>query len=152
MSTHHSQNLDKFPEVFRQWRKERRMSQLELALTAEVSQRHISWLETGRSKPSKEMILKLSNALDIPLRDQNTLLNLAGFSKLYSEGQLDEPSMNLVSGILHNILRHNEPYPVFVLDKYWNIKMQNSAASKLFSLLGDPEEVWRNLWCIKSNR
>ena len=127
-----------FPDACRQWRQYRKLSQLELALAAEVSQRHVSWLETGRSQPSREMVLRLSDALDIPLRERNVLLRAAGFAPVYRESDLDDPMMAPVSDALSRILTHHEPLPAFVVDRLWNVRQQNNAATKLFSLLGDP--------------
>ncbi len=118
------------------------MSQLELALAANVSQRHLSWLETGRSQPSREMVLRLSEAMDVPLRDRNRILNAAGFANIYSEKGLDEPSMESVRKVLADILDHHDPYPAFVLDRYWNIQMQNASATRLMEITGDPRELW----------
>ena len=132
-----------FNSALRHWRKLRKVSQLELALNADVSQRHISWLETGRSQPSKEMVIKLSEAMDIPLRDRNQLLNSAGFSDAYSHSGLDEPSMAPINDILETILTNHEPYPAYVLDRYWNITMQNKASQTMFEVAGDPEAIWQ---------
>jgi len=133
-----------FHASLRNWRKTRKLSQLELALNAEVSQRHISWLETGRSQPSREMVVRLSDAMDVPLRERNQLLNAAGFSNMYTEKTLDEPSMLPVSNILVEMLKHHEPYPAYVLDRHWNIKMKNSAADVLFEMTDkEPEQIWR---------
>lgn len=133
-----------FHSSLRSWRKIRKLSQLELALNADVSQRHISWLETGRSQPSREMIVRLSDAMDVPLRDRNHLLNAAGFTNIYSEKTLDEPSMAPISNILSEMLKHHEPYPAYVLDRHWNIKMKNSAADVLFEMTeNDPEAIWQ---------
>jgi len=133
-----------FHTSLRNWRKSRKLSQLELALDAEVSQRHISWLESGRSQPSREMVVRLSEAMDVPLRERNQLLNAAGFTNMYSEKSLDEPSMGPVTNILSEMLLHHEPYPAFVLDRQWNIKMKNSAADVLFEMSGnDPQAVWQ---------
>ena len=112
-----------FTNSLRSWRRDRKLSQLELALAADVSQRHVSWLETGRSQPSRAMVLRLSDALDIPLRDRNQFLQAAGFAAIYTESGLDEPSMESVRNILNDILSHHNPYPAFVLDRYWNIQM-----------------------------
>ena len=130
-----------FNSALRHWRKLRKVSQLELALNADVSQRHISWLETGRSQPSKEMVIKLSEAMDIPLRDRNHLLNSAGFAGAYSHSGLDEPSMAPINNILETILSNHEPYPAYVLDRYWNITMQNKASQTMFQVAGDPEAI-----------
>ena len=105
-----------FTNSLRTWRRDRKLSQLELAVAADVSQRHVSWLETGRSQPSRTMVLRLSDALDIPLRDRNQFLQAAGFAAIYTESGLDEPSMESVRNILNDILLHHNPYPAFVLD------------------------------------
>jgi len=131
-----------FTNNLREWRKLRKMSQLDLALAAEVSQRHVSWLETGRSQPSREMIVKLSDAMQVPLRERNRILNSAGFANIYSEQGLDEPSMKSIKELLQNILQHHQPYPAYVLDRYWNIKMQNEAMSSLLEIFGDLDKVW----------
>jgi len=132
-----------FTKNLREWRKLRKMSQLELALAADVSQRHVSWLETGRSQPSREMVLRLSEAMEVPLRERNHILNSAGFTNMYSEKGLDEPSMEPVKNILLEMLEHHEPYPAYVLDRYWNIRMQNQAANIMFNVAGDPDAVWQ---------
>lgn len=131
--------------ALKHWRKRRKLSQLDLSLIANVSQRHLSWLETGRSQPSREMIVRLSKAMDIPLRDRNQLLNLAGYTNLYHERELSEPDMEPVSTILNDMLRHHEPYPAFVLDRQWNVKMKNRAADVMLGLLGDPEQIWQDV-------
>ena len=94
------------------------MSQLDLAVAADVSQRHVSWLETGRSQPSREMVLRLSDAMEVPLRDRNQFLNAAGFAAIYKESGLDEPSMESVRSVLNDILSNHNPYPAVVLDRY----------------------------------
>lgn len=133
---------NKFTNSLREWRKLRKMSQLDLALAADVSQRHVSWLETGRSNPSREMVVRLSDAMQVPLRDRNQFLSAAGFAKMYSERNLDEPAMQPIKNILVDMLAHHEPYPAFVLDRNWDIKMQNQAAGTMFSIVADPEETW----------
>jgi len=134
-----------FNSVLKHWRKQRSMSQLDLALAAEVSQRHVSWLETGRSQPSREMVLRLAEAMEVPLRDRNEILNLAGYANLYAEHELSEPVMESVTSVLNDMLTHHEPYPAFVLDRQWNVKMKNKATDALFSVLGDPEQVWQDI-------
>jgi transcriptional regulator with XRE-family HTH domain len=136
---------NQFTDNLREWRKHRKMSQLDLALAAEVSQRHVSWLETGRSQPSREMVVKLSDAMDVPLRKRNSILNSAGYANLYADKDLSEPSMQRVTHILEELLSHHNPYPAFVLDRQWNIKMKNEAADILFEILGDPCQVWRDV-------
>lgn len=132
-----------FTNTLKIWRKTRKMSQLDLALIANVSQRHVSWLETGKSLPSREMVLKLSEALEVPLRERNSILNAAGFADVFTEKNLEESSMQTFTCVLDNILKHHNPYPAFVLDRMWNIKMKNSAADALFAMLGNPEEIWQ---------
>ena len=134
-----------FTNSLREWRRQRKMSQLDLALAAEVSQRHVSWLETGKSQPSREMVIKLSDAMDIPLRERNSILNAAGFADFYQNRELNESAMEPVTQILNDLLEHHNPYPAFVLDRQWNIKMKNKAAETLFEILGDPEQVWRDI-------
>lgn len=113
--------------LLRRWRESRRMSQLELALEAEVSARHISFLETGRAQPSKEMILTLSNVLDVPLRERNFLLLAAGFAPIYGETNLDDPRMSQVRSAVEVILKSNEPRSALAHDRHWNIVMANQA-------------------------
>lgn len=139
-----TQNSTKhFTNTLKMWRKARKLSQLDLALIANISQRHVSWLETGKSLPSREMVLKLSEALEVPLRERNSILNSAGFANVFTEKNLEEYSMQAFATVLENILKHHNPYPAFVLDRVWNIKMKNAAANSLFSMLGNPEEIWR---------
>jgi transcriptional regulator with XRE-family HTH domain len=128
-----------FPSLCRRWRQQRNLSQLQLAEAADVSQRHVSWLETGRSTPSRSMVLRLAEALDVPLRERNTLLLAAGFAPQYRESGLDEPSMAPVRGALALLLSHHEPLPALVLDRHWNLVMGNNASKHLLSLVGhDP--------------
>lgn len=128
----------KFRELFRRWRHHRKLSQLDLALAAGVSQRHVSWLETGRSQPSREMVIRLSDAMEIPLRERNVLLQSAGYSALYTEKRLDEPGMEPVLEAVRHLLDHHDPYPAVAVDRFWNVKMQNVAAGSLLGLVDDP--------------
>jgi transcriptional regulator with XRE-family HTH domain len=132
-----------FGHALKSWRAARRISQLELSLAARVSQRHISWLETGRSHPSRGMVLQLAEALDVPLRERNELLAAAGFADVYREHDLDDAHMAAVRNALGAMLAGHEPYPCMVLDRLWNIVMQNRAAERLLSLAGPLEERWR---------
>jgi transcriptional regulator with XRE-family HTH domain len=134
-----------FSKVCRQWRQFRKLSQLELALAANVSQRHVSWLETGRSKPSREMVLRLSEAMDVPLRERNALLKAAGFSAAYRESRLEDPSMAPVLHALERMLSHHEPLPAMVVDRLWNIKRMNRAAELMLSLGGDLAELQQEI-------
>lgn len=130
-----------FPTLCRQWRRTRHLSQLQLAETAAISQRHLSWLETGRSKPSREMVVRLAEALEIPLRERNTLLNAAGFAPLYRESTLDEPHMAPIREALSRVLEHHHPYPALVVDRKWNWVMGNPAAEMLIGLSEGSVEV-----------
>jgi transcriptional regulator with XRE-family HTH domain len=127
-----------FGRLLRQWRERRRLSQLDLACTADVSSRHVSFLETGRAQPSREMVLLLARVLDVPLRDRNQLLTAAGFAAIYRETKLDAPAMTQVRRALDFILRQQEPYPAIVLDRHWNVLQANPATSRLVTSFVDP--------------
>jgi len=118
-------------ELLRSWRRRRSLSQLELALEADVSSRHVSFLETGRARPSREMVLRLAEHLDIPLRERNRLLLAAGYAPLYVEHSLDEPAMAPVHQALDRFLRAHEPYPAVVLDRHYNLVSGNDAVAVL---------------------
>jgi len=113
--------------LLRRWRESRHLSQLGLALEAEVSARHISFIETGRATPSREMILMLSSVLEVPLRERNVLLQAAGYAPIYRETSLDDPQMARARQALELILKEHEPRSAFVTDSYWNILMANRA-------------------------
>jgi transcriptional regulator with XRE-family HTH domain len=114
-------------ELLRTWRRRRSLSQLELALEADVSSRHVSFLETGRARPSREMVLRLAERLDIPLRERNRLLLAAGYAPLYAERSLEEPEMTPVHQALDRFLRAHEPYPAIVIDRHHNLVSSNHA-------------------------
>jgi transcriptional regulator with XRE-family HTH domain len=125
--------------LLRRWREARHLSQLELALDAEVSARHISFLETGRAEPSRAMLLTLANVLDVPLRERNFLLLAAGFAPIYGETGLEDPRMAPVRAAVEIILRNNEPCSAYAHDRHWNIVMANHAFIKFLTLvLGEP--------------
>ena len=130
--------LPLFSSLLKQWRQHRHISQLSLAMIAGVSQRHVSFLETGRANPSKPMVLALANSLDVPLREQNSLLRSAGFSAVYAEGSLDAKSHQIFKTALDATLKQQEPFPAIVLDGQWNLLMANEAAMKFFTLFVDP--------------
>ncbi|REF00164.1 helix-turn-helix domain-containing protein [Thermomonospora umbrina] len=115
-------------EQLRAWRQRRRLSQLELALEADVSTRHLSFVETGRSVPSREMVLRLCEHLDVPLRDRNLLLVSAGYAPVYAETSMEEPRMDSVRAALRQLLTGHEPHPAIVVDRYWNLIDANAAA------------------------
>lgn len=113
-------------ELLRGWRERRRLSQLELANRVEVSTRHVSFVETGRSRPSREMVLRLAEHLDVPLRDRNQLLLAGGYAPIYSEASLHSPSMLAIRTTLRRLLKAHEPYPALVVDRWWNIVEANA--------------------------
>src|SRR5438874_3787207 len=114
-------------ELLRAWRRRRSLSQLELALEADVSSRHVSFLETGRARPSRDMVLRLAEHLEIQLRERNGLLLAAGYAPLYAERSLDEPEMAAVGQALERFLRAHEPYPAIVIDRHHNLVSANDA-------------------------
>lgn len=134
-----------FGERLKDWRSLRKVSQLDLALTAEVSQRHVSWLETGKSKPSRRMVVQLADALDVPLRERNSWLTSAGFAPIYRQSHVDEPDMKPVAEALDLILTHHDPMPAMVLNRRWEVQKTNQAADRLMSLLGPEDEVWERV-------
>jgi transcriptional regulator with XRE-family HTH domain len=111
--------------LLKDWRRRRRLSQLDLALEAGVSTRHLSFVETGRSKPSREMVLHLAEQLDVPLRDRNHMLLAAGFAPAYEERAIDAPEMAPVREALDRVLAGHEPYPAVVVDRWWNLVAAN---------------------------
>ena len=115
----------------RHWRARRRLSQLELALEADVSTRHLSCLETGRAAPSREMILRLANRLDVPLRERNRLLTAAGFAPMYPARPLADPALAAARHVVELVLRGHEPCPALAVDRHWNVVMQNRAVALL---------------------
>jgi transcriptional regulator with XRE-family HTH domain len=122
-----------FGAVLVKWRATRRVSQLDLALSTDISQKHISFVELGRAQPSRGLVLKLARGLDLPLRARNELLLSAGYAPLYPERRLDLAEMQGAREALELILRHHEPYPAIVTDAGWNIVLQNEAARRLLA-------------------
>ena len=117
------------------------MSQLTLAVEAEISSRHLSFVETGRSHPSREMVLLLAEVLDVPPRARNDLLAAAGYAPIYRESNLDSPEMAQFRRALDFILRQQEPYPAIVLDRYWNILLGNEGTGRFMGLWMDAEAI-----------
>jgi len=134
-----------FPALLRYWRHQRGMSQLDLGLAADVSARHISFLERGRSQPSVEMVALLAETLDVPLRDRNDLLRGAGFNAQFPEPDIHE----LVSGplglALDTMLRHHEPYPMMVFDRLYNVVRLNRGGELFFQMAGVSEPIGTNV-------
>lgn len=129
---------DTYGTTLRTWRAARRLSQLELATVADVSQRHVSFLETGRAKPSREMVIHLAIALDVPHRDRNTMLAVAGYAPEYPETSLTAPALEQVRGILETILRSHDPFPAIVVDRGWDVVMANEAAMRFTASMLEP--------------
>ena len=127
--------------LIKHWRERRRLSQLALAVDAEISTRHLSFIETGRAQPSRDMVLLLARALDVPPRGRNDLLTAAGFAPVYRETALDAPEMSDVRRALDFTLRQQEPFPGLVIDGHWNLLMTNEGARRLMSLFISPEDV-----------
>jgi len=123
--------------LLRYWRQQRGRSQLDLSLEAGVSQRHISFVESGRSIPGRELVLSLAQALDVPLRERNLLLLASGYAPVYAESTWDAEEMAVVRIAVDRVLAQHEPHPAVVMDRYWNVLMTNSAAPSFFGLFLD---------------
>ena len=117
-----------FGDLLREWRTRRRLTQLDLALEAGVSSRHLSFIETGRSRPSTEMVLRLAEQLEVPLRERNALLLAAGYAPAFAQRGLDEPEMGPVRDTLERILGGHEPYPALVVDRHWGLVRRQQRA------------------------
>ena len=120
-----------FATALRYWRLKRGFSQLRLSLDAAISQRHLSFLETGRAQPGRELILKLGLVLDIPLRQRNAMLLAAGFAPAYRERALLDPELDAVKQALDFMLAQAAPYPALVVDRLWNLLMHNAPAARM---------------------
>ncbi|MDF3931274.1 helix-turn-helix domain-containing protein [Pseudomonas citronellolis] len=134
--------------LLRQWRQRRRLSQLDLACDAEISTRHLSFVENGRALPSREMLLHLADQLDIPLRERNRLLSAAGYAPVYTELPLDDPELTVARQAIDQLLKAHEPNPAMVVDRHWNLLASNHAVSVFLTgvdaeLLKPPVNVLR---------
>ena len=118
--------------LLRQWRQRRRLSQLDLASDAGISTRHLSFLETGRAQPSRDMLLHLSEQLDVPVRERNVLLVAAGFAPIFPERPLDDPALAPARAAIDLVLDRQKPYPAFALDRHWRIAASNAALPELY--------------------
>jgi transcriptional regulator with XRE-family HTH domain len=132
----------------REWRQRRRLSQLDLALEAAISTKHLSFLETGRSQPSREMVLKLAEQLDVPLRERNILLMSAGFAPVFPQRPLSDPALQSVRKAVDLVLKGHEPYPAIAIDRHWTLVAHNAAVPPLLAsadpaLLQPPVNVLR---------
>ena len=133
--------IPSFGDLLKRWRSARRMSQLTLAGEAEISARHLSFLETGRAQPSRDMIQLLANVLDISFADQNNLLLAAGFAPKYANREIDAPELQQARHALEFILKQQEPYPAIVIDETWNIRMRNAASERIFRLFRELSDL-----------
>jgi transcriptional regulator with XRE-family HTH domain len=134
--------------LLRQWRQRRRLSQLDLACEADISTRHLSFVETGRALPSREMLLHLAEQLEIPLRERNRLLSAAGYAPLYSQHGLNDPALAAARAAIEQLLKAHEPYPALTIDRQWNLLAANGAVAPFLAgvpaeLLGPPLNVLR---------
>jgi len=132
-----TEKLEKFPRLLKSWRARSNVSQLELSLRCDVSQKHISFVESARSVPSKAMVIGFCEALNIPLRDRNGLLLAAGYAPEYRESALTEPELAAVNSALSMMLQQQEPFPAMVIDRTFNVIRANEGAVKLQTLLFD---------------
>jgi transcriptional regulator with XRE-family HTH domain len=137
-----------FSDLLREWRQRRRKSQLGLACEAEISTRHLSFLETGRSQPSREMVLRLAERLDVPLRARNALLASAGFAPIFAERALDDPAFGPFREAVDLVLKGHEPYPALAIDRHWTLLAANAAVLRLVAgtdpaLLAPPANMLR---------
>lgn len=135
-------------EQLRAWRERRRLSQLALALQAEVSSRHLSFVETGRAKPGRELILRLADELDVPLRERNALLIAAGFAPVFEVRSFDDPAFDSIRTIVDLTLERHKPFPAYLVDRHWNIVRSNAGVPELYegvdaALLQSPINVVR---------
>jgi transcriptional regulator with XRE-family HTH domain len=134
--------------LLREWRRRRRFSQLDLATEADISARHLSFVETGRSRPSRDMVLRLAERLAVPLREQNVLLVAAGFAPVFRERDLDDPALQPARRAVDLVLKGHEPYPAIAVDRHWTLVAANAAAPLLMAgadpaLLEPPVNVLR---------
>jgi transcriptional regulator with XRE-family HTH domain len=127
-------------ELLRYWRQERGKSQLDLSMDTGISQRHLSFVESGRSAPSRDFLSIVSDALNIPLRERNVLLLASGYAPQYKEQGMDAEQMAVVTRAVDRMLQQHEPHPALVLDRYWNIVRTNEAAPKFFAQFVDLEK------------
>jgi transcriptional regulator with XRE-family HTH domain len=135
-------------DLLREWRQRRRLTQLDLAVDAEISTRHLSFVETGRSNPSREMVLRLAERLNIPLRERNAILVAAGFAPVFQERSLSDPALESMQKAVAIVLEGHEPYPAIAIDRHWQLVASNRVTPLLFggidaSLLQPPVNVLR---------
>src|SRR5258708_4599330 len=130
-------SINQLGTLLRHWRNVRGRNQLDLSIETGVSQRHISFIESGRSSPGRQTLLEIAQVLDVPLRERNTLLLSAGYAPVYSEAAWNSAQMQSVTKALERILRQHEPFPALVMDRYWNVLLTNDAAPRFFDCFID---------------
>ena len=135
-------------DLLREWRQRRRMSQLDLSLEADISTKHLSFLETGRSQPSRDMVLLLAEQLEVPLRERNVLLVAAGFAPVFAERRLEDPALQPARKAVDLVLAGHEPYPALAVDRHWTLIAANGVVGRLIggadaALLQPPVNVLR---------
>jgi transcriptional regulator with XRE-family HTH domain len=140
MATQSVSSVPQLGELLRYWRQERGKSQLDLSLDTGISQRHLSFVESGRSSPSRDFLSIVSDALNIPLRERNSLLLASGFAPQFSEQLIDAEQMAIVMRAIDQMLGQHEPHPALVLDRYWNVIRTNEAAPRFFGSFVDLEK------------
>src|SRR5262250_2558159 len=145
-----------FGEQLRDWRQRRHLSQLDLASQVDISTRHLSFVETGRSQPSRAMVLRLAEELNVPLRERNALLVAAGYAPMYASRPLEDPTMSAARAAVDLILNGHEPYPASLVDRHWTLVAANRAVSPMLvgidpALLTPPVNVLRDSMRLKSN-
>lgn len=126
-----------FGRYMKHWRRQRGLSQLDLAVRADVSQRHVSFIETGRSRPRKDIVLKVAEALQVPLRDRNILLEAAGLASSYPELSLSDEAAAPFSNAVRQMIESHEPYPAYVINRWWDLVDANAAGRRMFLQIGD---------------
>lgn len=131
--------VPKASDFLRSWRQRRRLSQLDCALEANISQRHLSFMESGRAAPSRDMLLHLAECLDIPLRERNAALLAAGFAPVYPERRLEDPAMGGAREAIDRLLRGHEPFPALAIDRHWNLVAANAAVAPLLTDVEDQQ-------------
>jgi len=139
MATQSTAAVPQLGELLRYWRQQRGKSQLDLSIDTGISQRHLSFVESGRSSPSRDFLSVVSDALNVPLRERNLLLLASGFAPQYSEQSMDAEQMSIVTRAINRMLEQNEPHPALVLDRHWNVIRTNEAAPRFFGSFVDLE-------------
>ncbi|PTM40139.1 helix-turn-helix transcriptional regulator [Bosea sp. 124] len=138
MNRHHQPSVG---HLIRDWRQLRRLSQLDLALEAEISQKHLSFVESGRSQPSRDMVLLLAEHLGVPLRERNALLLAGGYAPVYLERALEDPGLQAAKSAIDLVLKGHEPFPALAVDRHWTLLAANAAVAPLLSLAADPDRL-----------